>query len=94
MLRSHALCCAVGSAEDDGAADPACGHVERLRSRVHDVVDGLHRKVERHELAHRAQASKRGPDRNARKASLWVLLHWHDHDDAKVLMEGWMMRGK
>ena len=41
----------VRSTEDDGHGDVTTGHVERLAGRVDDLVDGLHRKVERHEFA-------------------------------------------
>eukprot|EP00968_Pinguiococcus_pyrenoidosus_P009024 scaffold685_cov281-Pinguiococcus_pyrenoidosus.AAC.24 len=33
----------------------SCRHVVLLRSRVHDMVDGLHREVKRHELEHRLE---------------------------------------
>ncbi len=35
----------------------SCGHVEGLGCRVDDLVNGLHREVERHKLADRAKTS-------------------------------------
>lgn len=55
VLCGHSHGCAIGPPEDDGAADGAGRHVESLGRRVDDLVNGLHGKVEGHELHHRAQ---------------------------------------
>lgn len=70
VLSSHAGCGPVGSPENDGAVDLTRGHVQRLRRRVDDLVDGLHRKVPGHELAHRLQAGEGGTHSNACKPGL------------------------
>ena len=53
---------AVRPAEDDRAAHLAAGHVARLRGRVDDLVDRLHREIEGHELDDRPQAGEAGAD--------------------------------
>lgn len=51
VLGRHAGGEAVGSTEGDVAGLDAAGHVQGLGGRVDDLVDGLHGKVEGHELA-------------------------------------------
>mmetsp|Transcript_7939 Transcript_7939/g.32156 ORF Transcript_7939/g.32156 Transcript_7939/m.32156 type:complete len:421 (+) Transcript_7939:335-1597(+) len=61
---------AVGPAEHDRAGDGARGHVQRLGRGVDDVVDGLHRKVKRHELDDWLEAHHRGAARQAGETRL------------------------
>ena len=58
MLRGDAGRRSVRPPEDDRAAHLAAGHVKRLGGGVDDLVDGLHREVEGHELDHGAQPSE------------------------------------
>lgn len=58
VLGRHAGRGAVGPPEHDGAVDGARAHVQGLGCRVDDLVDGLHRKVERHELADGLKAAE------------------------------------
>src|SRR5690606_5224294 len=47
--------------EDHRSAHLSAGHIKRLGSRVHDLVDCLHGKVEGHELNDRTQTCKSSP---------------------------------
>ncbi|KYN10547.1 hypothetical protein ALC57_17152 [Trachymyrmex cornetzi] len=47
MLSSYACSSTVGTAEHNWYIDSTCRHVERLGSRVDDVIDCLHRKIKR-----------------------------------------------
>lgn len=60
---------AVGAAEDDRDVDVAGRHVVLLGGRVDDVVNGLHREVERHELDDRLGVVVGGADGETGEAS-------------------------
>ena len=59
VLRGDAARRAVGAAEHHRAAHLAAAHVIGLGGRVDDVIDRLHREVERHELDDRLQPAHR-----------------------------------
>lgn len=59
VLSGHTLGEAVGSTECDVAWLDTTGHVVCLGGRVDDLVNGLHGKVEGHELADGVQTSER-----------------------------------
>jgi hypothetical protein len=61
-LGSHTRGETVGTAEGDVARLDTTGHVVCLRGGVDDLVDGLHGKVESHELADGVKASQGGAD--------------------------------
>lgn len=58
VLGCHAGGGAVGAPEHDGAVDGAGRHVQGFGCAVDDLVDGLHREVERHELADGLEAAE------------------------------------
>ena len=62
MLRGHTVGGAVRAAKHDRHVGLAARHVVGLGRRVDHVVDRLHRKVPRHELADRPQTGERGAD--------------------------------
>lgn len=70
MLGCNAGCCAIWTSEDNGTADGARGHVQRLGRGVDDLVNGLHCKVEGHELHNGTEAGKGCPSSNSREAGL------------------------
>src|SRR4051794_24261726 len=70
MLRSNTRGNAVGTAEDNWTAHLAARHVTRLRCRVDDLVDRLHREIEGHEFDDRPQTGKPGADPEPGKALL------------------------
>jgi hypothetical protein len=70
----------VGPAEDDGAAELAARHVERLGGGIDDLVDRLHGEVPGHELDDGLEPRHGGADADAGKA----LLGDRRVDDALV----------
>ena len=56
MLGCHGCCGSVEASEDNRAADEATAHVVQLGGAVDDLVEGLHGKVNGHELDDRLQA--------------------------------------
>lgn len=70
VLCSDACSSTIGATEHDGARYLACRHVECLGSRVDDLVNRLHGKVEGHELAHGSQSGKCRAHCNACETSL------------------------
>ena len=62
MLRGDPAGSSVRTTEDNRTTHLAAGHVQRLRGGIDDLVDGLHGKVEGHELDNRPQFAKGGTD--------------------------------
>ena len=70
VLRRHARRGPVRAPEHDGTGELPAGHIMRLGRRVDDMVDGLHREVEGHELDDGPQAGERRANAQAREARL------------------------
>mmetsp|Transcript_1434 Transcript_1434/g.2041 ORF Transcript_1434/g.2041 Transcript_1434/m.2041 type:complete len:214 (+) Transcript_1434:816-1457(+) len=70
MLGTHTGGGTVGSAEHHGALDLTCAHVQGFGSGVDDVVNGLHCKVESHELDDRLESRHGGSHSNSCEPSL------------------------
>ena len=68
VLGGHARRGAIGSAEHDRAAHLPARHVIGLSRRIDDVINGLHREVEGHELDNRPQAAHRRAGADTGKA--------------------------
>src|SRR5215207_2924355 len=60
----------VRTAENHRHMELPAGHVQHLRSGVHDLIERKKREVPRHELDDRTKPNHRGPDTNARKSEL------------------------
>ena len=67
MLGAHARRCAIGATKHDRAVDLAAAHIKRLRRRIDDMVDGLHREIKRHKFDDRPQPSEGGANANTCK---------------------------
>eukprot|EP00042_Codosiga_hollandica_P041089 m.363348 g.363348 ORF g.363348 m.363348 type:complete len:638 (-) comp56025_c0_seq3:2412-4325(-) len=70
MLCSNTCRCTVRASEHNRRWVLSGRHVQVLGCRVDDVVDGLHREVECHELADWSEAGNRSTDSNASQPSL------------------------
>jgi len=59
VLSPHGARGPIRSTEDDRDVELAGRHVPELGSRIDDVIDGLHREIERHEL-HNGHQTRHG----------------------------------
>lgn len=71
MLSSHSCSCSIGTPEDYWYRNSARWHVQCFCSWIYDLVDGLHGKIEGHELAHRSESCHSSSSSYAREACLW-----------------------
>ncbi len=68
MLSSNTCGRSVGTSKDNRALELSRTHVVRFGSAVDDVIDGLHGKVPRHELANGSESSQSCADGNSGKS--------------------------